>query len=401
MRTCFKWRMLKRLALAAVLALLLLAVLCGAAAETDGEEPDDSDVRTELERLSGEADLSAWQDYFERLRSSSPQAADYTTAGALARRLAEDPGGRMQTSAGLLSGIFGESFGSALGKTAAVFTAALLTGLCGIVFEDSGIKKLVLLLVCGAAILSVTAAFSSLAGSASAMIGDIAGFAEAAAPALGALLASMGCSESAKLLAPDLAFTAGGAASIVRTAAMPMLLASGVLVVLNGLTESLKLERWIKLIHKIVKWLLGLVSVMYTASAAAGGLIAASADSVTLRSAKYAVDKLIPAAGGMVTGALDAVRSAALLLKNGAGMAALLILAGILIRPTLAILGGMLAFRLTAAASEPFADERIPKMLDGIADTLSLMFACAAAVAAMFAVTVIMMLVAGGTLAGA
>ncbi len=386
-------RRLGRLALAA-LALLLFAAAPAASAEDGG------DVKTELERLSGETDLSSWQEYYDRLRELSPQAGEFSTAGELALGLAEDPGGRLRTTGSILSGLFGESFGAALGRTAGVFIAALLTGLCGIAFEDSGMKKLVLLLICGAAIMSLTAAFSSLAGSAAAMIGDVSLFAEAAAPALGALLASMGCAESAKLLTPDLAFTAGGAASMIRTAAMPMLLASGVLVVLNGLTESLKLERWIKLLHKAVKWLLGLVSVMYTASAAAGGIAAAGADGVTLRSARYAADKLIPAVGGMVTGAVDAVRSAALLLKNGAGTAALLILAGILIRPSLTLLAGMLAFRVTAAFSEPFADERIPKMLDGLADTLSLMFACAAAVAAMFTVTVVMMLMAGGTLAG-
>ncbi len=171
------------------------------------------------------------------------------------------------------------------------------------------------------------------------------------------------------------------------------------MTVLNGLTDGLKLERWIRLLHKTAKWLLGLLTAVYTASAAVCGVGASYADGVRLRTAKYAVDKLIPAVGGMVTGAADAVRSAALLLKNGAGTAALIILFGVLLRPALALFCGMLAFRITAAVSEPFADERIPKMLDGIADTVSLMFACAAASAAMFTVTVLMMISAGGVFA--
>ena len=179
-----------------------------------------------------------------------------------------------------------------------------------------------------------------------------------------------------------------------------MLLASGVLTVLNGLTESLKLERWIKLLHKSVKWLLGLLTTVYSACAVAGGIAAANADSAALRSAKYAVDRLIPAVGGMVTGAVDAVRSASLLLKNGVGTAALLIIAGMLLKPALELLCGMLAFRITAAVLEPFSDERIVKMLDGIADTVSLLLACTAAAAAMFTVTVVMAIAAGGAFAG-
>ena len=88
------------------------------------------------------------------------------------------------------------------------------------------------------------------------------------------------------------------------------------------------------------------------------------------------------------------------MLKNGVGTAALLIIAGMLLKPALELLCGMLAFRITAAVLEPFSDERIVKMLDGIADTVSLLLACTAAAAAMFTVTVVMAIAAGGAFAG-
>ena len=400
MRKIFKRSALIAAAVTAVL-LLALPVFC---AKTQGKQEDgqtdEEAVRTELMRLLDEAEFTGWQRYYDELRRLSPEAAPYRSVRELAGSLTQG-GANAETSLfGLLHGAFLPGLRKALAGMTGVCAAALAAGFCGVVFDDAGIKKLVLLFLCGAAIFSATAAFSSLAGKAAAAVGDTAGFAETAAPTLGALLTAMGYPVSAKLLTPRLALTAGGAAAVIRSAAMPMLLASGVLTVLNGLTESLKLERWIKLLHKSVKWLLGLLTTVYSACAVAGGIAAANADSAALRSAKYAVDRLIPAVGGMVTGAVDAVRSASLLLKNGVGTAALLIIAGMLLKPALELLCGMLAFRIAAAVLEPFSDERIVKMLDGIADTVSLLLACTAAAAAMFTVTVVMAIAAGGAFAG-
>lgn len=86
-----------------------------------------------------------------------------------------------------------------------------------------------------------------------------------------------------------------------------MLLAAGVLTIVDGLSDKLKVGRTVKLLHKSVKWLLGLLTTVYIAVTVVGGMTAGAADGISVRTAKYAIDRLVPAAGGMVTGAADAV----------------------------------------------------------------------------------------------
>ena len=65
----------------------------------------------------------------------------------------------------------------------------------------------------------------------------------------------------------------------------------------------------------------------------------------------------------------------------------------------LTVAGGMFALRITSVICEPFSDERIPKMLDGIAETVSYPFAAVAAVTGMFVISLVVMLLTGNALA--
>jgi stage III sporulation protein AE len=180
---------------------------------------------------------------------------------------------------------------------------------------------------------------------------------------------------------------------------LPMLLAAGVLTIVDGLSDKLKVGRTVKLLHKSVKWLLGLLTTVYIAVTVVGGMTAGAADGISVRTAKYAIDRLVPAAGGMVTGAADAVLGSSALLKNSAGTVAIILAAAVIAKPMLTVAGGMFALRITSAICEPFSDERIPKMLDGIAETVSYLFAAVAAVTGMFVISLVVMLLTGNALA--
>ena len=73
--------------------------------------------------------------------------------------------------------------------------------------------------------------------------------------------------------------------------------------------------------------------------------------------------------------------------------------AAVIAKPMLTVAGGMFALRITSAICEPFSDERIPKMLDGIAETVSYLFAAVAAVTGMFVISLVVMLLTGNALA--
>ena len=214
------------------------------------------------------------------------------------------------------------------------------------------------------------------------------------------LLTSLGCAGSARLLSPTMIVLSNIILSVIGNIIIPLLLAGGILSIINGLTDKMKLSRSIKFINSTVKWVLGLMTTVYIAVNTIEGLTAGTADRITLRTTRYAIDKLIPAVGGMVSGAVDAVIGGAVILKNAVGLAAILIIAAIVIRPIMMLIAGMLSLRISSAIIEPFAEPGITGILDGNADTISYLFAAVSAAASMFIVNIMVIMSLGNTLVG-
>jgi stage III sporulation protein AE len=102
----------------------------------------------------------------------------------------------------------------------------------------------------------------------------------------------------------------------------------------------------------------------------------------------------------MVSGTVDTVMGCALLIKNGVGAIAILILVSVLARPLVILAAGIFVFRLAAAVSQPAADERTVRLFSNAAETVSLLFACVVSAGCMMAVTMLVFIASGGISAG-
>lgn len=407
----------KRLVHLAVIAALLLWVLLSAglfsvrAEDTENYEAagtksgseealDEYELKSKLEeerrRWIGETDFSEWDGFLVE-RAGAEGSGDDLYAAELVERIAaygfdDDP----ERIVPRLIDLVIPSLKATLNKLIGVLIISFLSIFCGIVFKGDGMQSPVATVLSCASVLCVTAVFSELCAVSIKACGNISSFCVLSAPPLAALLIACGCSGSSAILVPKLPLLAGGISSLACKILMPLLTASGVISVLSGISDMLKLSNAVKLIHKTVKWILGLASTVYSGVILLGGLTAGALDGIKLRSIKYAVGRLIPAADGIVSGSIDAAASGALIVKNAAGTAAIVILAIACLRPLLSVIGGMLAFRVYAAVCEPLSNGRSAEMLSSIADTLSLMLACCACAAAMLALTLAIIISIGG-----
>ena len=57
------------------------------------------------------------------------------------------------------------------------------------------------------------------------------------------------------------------------------------------------------------------------------GLTGSTYDGVTLRTAKFAMDKFVPVVGGMFSGTMDTLIGCSLVVKNGVGVMGLILIA--------------------------------------------------------------------------
>ncbi|MDL2258535.1 stage III sporulation protein AE [Eubacteriales bacterium OttesenSCG-928-K08] len=230
--------------------------------------------------------------------------------------------------------------------------------------------------------------FLSLAVLARDCIEQTAGFIEVAFPVLLTLLTAAGGIASAGIFQPAMVMLSSGVAVALQTVVLPIVLAGGVLGVLNNLTDRVQLSQLFQLSKTAAKWVIGLLFTLYFGVTTLQGLTAASLDGISIRTAKYAMDKLIPIVGGVVSGTVDTVLGCAVLVKNAVGVTAIVVAFSIVLVPLLRIAAGMLAFRLAAALCEPIGEPRLPKMLASLAEVLTYLFAAATALSVMFIITV-------------
>lgn len=376
-----------------VLAVLALLLPFGAALG-EGE-----DIEDEAERQMSGYDFASWQE-----------ALDYVNSGAWSRFesgsveeliLEQVSGGTAFKAEGLFDEIW-HSVAQAAKKNsfilAAMLAIALLSGVLRAMAQEGSVSELVSLVCVGMAISLIVAQFSLTVAGAGAALDRIEAFKDAAVPTLLVMLSAVGSVTAGAAYGPVSGILSGAVIGILRNVVLPLVLLCGVLGLLDGLTERSRVKRLYALAKSAAKWITGIVSTVYFGVLAVQGIAASTYDSVSIRTAKYALSSIVPVLGGMVSGSVDTVLGCGVLVKNAAGVTSLIIAAALVYEQLVSILGLLLICRLAAVLCDAVADERLPTMLNSLADTAGLLFAVILAAGAMFAITVGLVVATGNTI---
>ncbi len=378
------------------LILLTLIVCSGGARAAEVREVDPPSIESEISRQVGELDLTAWEGALGSLPGNGKPFGQSVS----------------ELVSGLASGqnaLSLDGFLDALGQAAKTqlasqlflvvqliaiallssFLSNLRTGFGGKVSEVGGFACYAI------AIGVVIAAFASMAQVGREAVQSLGAFMQAVFPALLTLLTAIGSSATAAVFRPATAVLVNSVGTVFMNVCMPLILAAGAMAIVSRVGERAALSKLAKLLKDCCKWLIGILTTVYVGIVSLQGLTAGSFDGVSVRTAKYALNNFVPVAGRMVADTVDTVLGCSLLIKNALGVTSIVITALILLTPLLTILGGMFAFRLAAALSEPVAMDRLPAMMSGVADILGMLFGAVLAVGAMFMVTVGLLISAG------
>lgn len=380
------------------------AVKCLAAVRYSFENSDESgnsgeEIRALTDEMIDRIDLNEWEDYAEKGGALNKNGMGISSVSELIGELTQS--GERAEPEGLFEKAV-SAFLSQLGRSGSficlIFAIAVLGGAAGILFKGDGMDTPVKLALSSCAALAAAACFSSLVGAARDACGFVSGFCEICAPPLSILLTACGCTETSAVLMPKLSLLASWIAGLISGTVIPLLLISGILCVLSGISDKLKFMGAVKLSHKTIKWLMGLAAVIYGSVVVIGGSSAAAMDGAVFRSTKYAVDKFLPFGAGIITGTVETVASSALIVKNAVGAGGIIICILLISSPLIKLAAGIFAFRIAAAVCELFSGEAgITKMLGGVADTLGCAFAVCACSGAMLVLTLGIIISAGTT----
>lgn len=344
-----------RRALLVGLALLLLPL----AAVASEEETDET-----VQWILGRVDLSAWDRWFIAL----DPACDFVPSDFLRAAAGTGQPDWEAAWADALPGALGAAVQSVVGElvvlvgfgVASAVLSALWTGM-----DDAG-PQTVLRLLGGGLILGFCVPALQSAAS---VLNAVRSASESLLPLLLGLLTAFDLSAGGAELESGLALIANGMIRLSTGVLFPLALAGCVLSMPDGETE--RLAPLGDFCHRSARWVLGIASGFYLIVTAMRGAIAAKADSLLLRSARFAAGSL-PEIGRLTADAFDVFLQCFRSVRAAFGVTAVLALLLVLLRPMLRLVLSVLTMRLAGAIVSPLGQRAYGRLLEAAASTLGI-----------------------------
>ena len=347
----------------------------------------------------GRLDTAPVQAFIERIDRELGPSAPLTWQSVRdfieGRGLLRHPGRLLPALGGLFVGELRKSMGL-LGKL------LLLVVLAGVVrqiqgaFEGEAVGRIadaVVFLALGALCL---VGFGLAVGMARGAIDDLSSFMLALLPAIVGLLASSGAWTAAGLVHPVMVAAIDGVGMLVRAVVFPLALLAAVLDITSALSPSFRLTSLAGLLRQVSVGLLGLAFTIFLGIVAVQGAAGSIADSVALRTAKYATRAFVPIVGGMLADMTDLVLTSSLLLRSGLGLVGLVCVALLVAIPVLKMLALWSIYRLAGALAQPVGGEAVAQVLGGVGSALVLLTTAVTVVGLMCFLSLAVLVGAGG-----
>lgn len=260
-------------------------------------------------------------------------------------------------------------------------------------FKRQSTKTIVYFAIYSGAVAAVTVMFTALVKTTVSAVNDLNTLVQYVSPVFITLLTALGGVGGAEMLAPFTLLIGGVVISVINALIIPLFFAALVFTIIGNLSDNVKLGKLTKAVKSIGSWVLGGMFGLVTTLASIQGLVGAGIDTITVKSAKFAVSGYIPILGGYISEGFDIVMAGGVLIKNAFGLGVFIMLVAIAAAPLVKLVLFSLVLKLTAGIIEPVGDSKISEMVYGAAGCLNLLIAAVAGTA--FLVFVMLLLVIG------
>lgn len=369
---------------------LFVAFLCGATvfADDSAEEQLENEVEDKLGELDL-SDLQSWLDEYGNVEGVSENGILQTIKDVIGGKYDMDAQGFLNAAADVASGAVSDALPSLI----AIFAIALLYSIVG-GFSGGFLKKStteIIYFACYAAMISVVVAkVAKLLIGATATVNSMQSLMNAAFPVLLTLLTALGAVTSASVYQPVTAILTTGVTTVVTSLVMPLFIAATTIGIIGNLSKNIKLSKLTDFFKTCANFILGGVFGIFATFLSAQGVTGAIADTVSVKTAKFALQSYVPLLGGYLSDGFDLVLAGLVLIKNSAGLVITLLIISAIAAPVIEIAVFSLGLRLVSGLIEPVSDERFSAMLTGVSKNLGILIAIILGVGFMFIVTVML-----------
>lgn len=140
-----------------------------------------------------------------------------------------------------------------------------------------------------------------------------------------------------------------------------------------AISTNVKIDAFIAFFEKNAKWLLGFLAVLLSGILGISGVISASADNVTARTAKFVISGSVPVVGGAVSDAYLTIKSGMTLLRNSVGAFGIIAMAYIYLPMIIRTVLWNLVLEIGLMICEALQLDSINKLLKSVSGMVSLM----------------------------
>lgn len=241
------------------------------------------------------------------------------------------------------------------------------------------------------------ATFLDVAGCAKETISNLAMFMRTMVPISLATLATSGAFVSAGTFEFTVVSVIEITQWVLEYVFLPLIMMSAAMSLVNNLSKDLNAEKMVQFMNKTTKWGIGVLMTLFVGVMGLQGIVAGSADGLTLKLTKFAASNLIPLVGGALSETAETVMNCSVVIKNAVGVFGIIAVALIVAVPVVKISACLIMFRLCAAMLQMVCDKRMVKCISEFADSISGIFAILAVVAVMFIIILTIIINAGNS----
>lgn len=371
-------RIFLALIITAGMVLLVLSMTPGTALADDGDKDQLLDeLQKGVDSKISELDLSEIQKIIDGLPAEVKKLTGQSASGFLEGIVT----GKIVLDAGSFLDVIGNIFFSELKNNGLFFLQIMLLVILGGILKNMSPSlgkdsvSEIAQFACYALVAALIAtSFSAITTGALKTIDSMNTLLKASFPVLLTLLTALGGVYSAGVFQPVMPFMTAVSGTFLKDILLPLILIFAVLTLISNFSNRIQIKKLAGLAGSAGKWLIGIVSTVFLGVMSIQGISAGAFDGLSIRTAKYAIDKFVPVVGRMVSDTMDTMMSCSLLVKNAFGMVTLVVLCGIVLIPLVNLMVMIFMYKASAAVLEPMGDSRIVQCLHDMSEVITMLF---------------------------
>lgn len=268
---------------------------------------------------------------------------------------------------------------------------SLLEGLTSS-FAQKPTRKIIYFATYSAIIVLVMAQVGGIIKLTTNTIGNVKLLMESIFPIMLTLTTLLGGVNSSAFFSPLMATLTTFITAFISSVIIPFFIATIAFSIVGNMTSSVKLDKLTGFFKSTATYVLGGVFGIFIAFLTFQGLTGGVIDSISIKTAKFALQSYIPILGGYLSDGFDLMLASLVLIKNSLGIVSLLLILGLIALPVIKIVVLSLALKLASGIIEPLCDSKFSKMLQSISSNLTLLIVSLLGVTFMFLLTVMLVI---------